>query len=154
MGNIYRRKSSGNEEDPFFNFVVQVPNRFKAAKNAAHTPGSFSRPEFLNKGAEPQTVTQCASHTAAVSLVRECDVLHGVRANVGSDVCLGAVSLVPGNLQVNADAVLRETDRLPVMSENGGAGASANVSRRLDGASAGANSWLCAHSRRRCALRD
>ena len=142
LGNIYRRKSSGNEEDSFFQFCCAGPNRFKAAKNAAHTPGSFSRPEFLNKGAEPQTVTQCASHTAAVSLVRECDVLHGVRANVGSDVSRGDVSLVPGNLQVNADAVLCETDRLPAMLESGGAGASADVSRRLHGASAGANSWL------------
>ena len=87
-------------------------------------------------------MTQCASHTAAVSLVRECDVLHGVRANVGSDVSLEDVCLVSGNLQVNADAVLCETDRLHAMSESGGAGASADVSRHLHGASAGANSWL------------
>ena len=70
MGNLYRRKSSGNEEDPFFQLCCAGPNRFKAAKNAAHTPGSFSRPEFLNKGAELQTVTAvCFAYTAAASLV-------------------------------------------------------------------------------------
>ena len=104
-GNISRRKSSGNEEDTFFQLCCAGPNRFKAAKNAVHTPGSFSRPEFLNKGAEPQTVKQCALHTAAASLVRESGVLHGVRANAGFDVpledtvCLDGVS---GHLQVDA----------------------------------------------------
>ena len=106
LGNLYRRKSSGNEEDPFFQLCCAGPNRFKAAKNAVHTPGSFSRPEFLNKGAEPQIVKQCALHTAAASLVRESGVLHGVRANAGFDVpledsCLDGVS---GNLQVGAGA--------------------------------------------------
>ena len=48
--NISRRKSSGNEEDTFFQLCCAGPNMFKAAKNAVHTPGSFSRPEFLNKG--------------------------------------------------------------------------------------------------------
>ena len=153
LGNFFRRKSSGNEEDTFFQLCCAGPNRFKAAKNAAHTPGSFSRPEFLNKGAEPQPVTQCALHTAAALLVRESDVLHGVRANAGFDVpledfCLDGVS---GNLQVNADAALCETDRLHAMSESDGAGAvssgdrsaiaSADVSRHLHGASAGATSW-------------
>ena len=38
--------------------------------------------------------------------------------------------------------MLCETDRLLAMSESGGAGASSGVSRRLHGASAGANSWL------------
>ena len=78
---------------PFFNFVVQVPTGLR-------------QPEFLNKGAEPQTVKQCALHTAAASLVRESCVLHGVRANAGFDVplddsCFGDVS---GNLQVDAPA--------------------------------------------------
>ena len=145
LGNIYRRKSSGNEEDTFFQFCCAGPNRFKAAKNAAHTPGSFSRPEFLNKGAEPQTVTQCASHTAAVSLVRECDVLHGVRANVGSDVPLEDACLVSGNLQVGAgvapsrcvpqrgqrDSALCETAQLHVVSENLVASASVAETDRL-----------------------
>ena len=53
------------------------PNRFKAAKNVVHTPESSSRPEFLNKGAEPQTVRQCALHAVAASLVRESGALHG-----------------------------------------------------------------------------
>ena len=49
-GNISRRKSSGNEEDTFFQLCCAGPNILKAAKNAVHTPGSFSQPEFLNKG--------------------------------------------------------------------------------------------------------
>ena len=67
--NISRRKSSGNEEDILFELCCAGPNRFKATKNAVHTPGSLSQPEFLNKGAEPQTVKQCASHAIAASLV-------------------------------------------------------------------------------------
>ena len=108
MGNLYRRKSSGNEEDPFFQLCCAGPNRFKAAKNAAHTPGSFSRPEFLKKGAEPQTVKQCALHAVAASLVLESGALHGARANAGFDlplddyVCLDGVS---GILQVDAGAL-------------------------------------------------
>ena len=105
-GNISRRKSSGNEEDTFFSTVLCRSQ--KAAKNAVHTPGSFSRPEFLNKGTEPQTVKQCALHTVAASLVRESGALHGVRANAGFDVpledsvCLDDVS---GNLQLRPPAV-------------------------------------------------
>ena len=88
----------------------------------------------MNKGAEPQTVKQCALHTAAASLVRESGVLHGVRANAGFDVPLeDSVCLdgVPGNLQVDAaapsryvpqcgqrDSALCETDLLLTMSEN------------------------------------
>ena len=68
-GKISRRKSSGNEEDILFELCCAGPNRFKAAKNAVHTPGSFSRPVFLNKGAEPQTVKQCVSRAVAASLV-------------------------------------------------------------------------------------
>ena len=132
MGNLYRRKSSGNEEDPFFQPCCAGPNRFKTAKNAAHTPGSFSRPEFLNKGAEPQTVKQYVPYIAAVSLERGCDELHGDRAHVCSDV-----SVVPGNLQVDADAARFVSDRMPSVSESGGAVASANVSWHHHDASAG-----------------
>ena len=132
-GNMSRRKSSGNEEDTFFQLCCAGTNRFKAAQNAVHTPGSFSRPEFLNEGAEPQTVKQCALHTAAASLVRESGVFHGVRANAGFDVpledsCLDGVS---GNLQVDAgvvpsryvpqcgqrDSALCETEQLHMVSD-------------------------------------
>ena len=106
--NISRRKSSGNEEDIFFELCCAGPNRFKEAKNAVHTPGSFSWPEFLNKGAESQTVKQCALHAVAASLVRESGALHGVRVNAGFDVplddsvCLDGVF---GILQVDAGAL-------------------------------------------------
>ena len=158
--NISRRKSSGNEEDTFFELCCAgVPTGLRQPKNAVHTPGSFSRPEFLNKGAEPQTVKQCAVHAAAASLVRESGALHGARANAGFDVlledsCLDGVS---GNLQVGAGvapsrcALVAETDRLHVMLESGGAGAvssgdrpavvAAGVSRHPHGACAGAPAW-------------
>ena len=98
---------------------MQVPTGFKAAQNAVHTPGSFYRPEFLNKGAEPQTVKQCALHAVAALLIRESGALHGARANAGFDVhledfvCLGGVS---GILQVGAGAapsrcVARDSDQ-------------------------------------------
>ena len=146
-GDISRRKSSGNEEDTFFQLWCAGPNRFKAAKNAVHTSGSFSRPEFLNKGAEPQTVKQCIFHTAAASLVRESGVLPGVRAGAGfgvplEDSCLDGLS---GNLQIatgvapsrcvpqrrQRDSALCETERLHIVSENLVASASVAETDRL-----------------------
>ena len=73
----------------FFELCCAGPNKFKAAKNAAHAPGSFSQPEFLKMGAEPQTVKQSALHAVAASLVRESGALHSARANAGFDVPLG-----------------------------------------------------------------
>ena len=49
---------------PFLNCVVQIPTGLRQPKNAVHTLDPFSRPEFLNKGAEPQTVKQCAPKCA------------------------------------------------------------------------------------------
>ena len=72
---------------------MQVPTGSRQSKNAAQSPGSFSRPEFLEKGAEPQTVEQCASHVVAATLVREFGVPHDARENAGFDVssaCDGA----------------------------------------------------------------
>ena len=92
----------------FFELCSAGPNRFKAAQNAAHTPGSFSQPEFLKKGAEPQTVKQCALRAVAASLVRESGALHGAGANAGFDVplddsvCLDGVS---GILEVDGGAL-------------------------------------------------
>ena len=83
----------------------------------------------MNEGAEPQTVKQYVP--AAVSLERGCDELHGDRAHVCSDV-----SVVPGNLQVDADAARFMSDRMPSVLESG-AGASANISRHHHDASAG-----------------
>ena len=89
--NISRRKSSGNDEDTFFELCCAGPNRFKAVKNAAHSPGSFSQPEFLEKGAEPQTVEQCALHAVAATLVPEFGVPHDAREDAGFDSLLGCV---------------------------------------------------------------
>ena len=80
-------------------------------------------------------MTQCALHTAAASLVRESDVLHGVRANAGFDVpledsCLGGVS---GNLQDTAqrDSACCETDLLREVLETEAVSSSMAESDRL-----------------------
>ena len=129
LGNMSRRKSSGNEEDTFFELCCAGPNRCKADKHAAHTPGSFSRPEFLTKGAEPQTVKQCALHAVPASLVR-------FDVPFEYSVCLDDVS---GTLQVDAGALpcvgqrdeFHETERLHAVSESFIASASVAETDRL-----------------------
>ena len=49
-GNIFDAKAQETKKTPFFNCVVQVPTGSRQPKDAVHTPGSFSWPEFLNKG--------------------------------------------------------------------------------------------------------
>ena len=90
-GNISRRKSSGHEENTFFELCCAGPNSKKAVKNAAQSPGPLSQTEFLDKGAEPQTVEQCASHAVVATLVREFGVPHDARENAAFDVSSGCV---------------------------------------------------------------
>ena len=130
LGNISRRKSSGNEEDTFFELCCAGPNRCKSYKDAAHTPGSFSRPEFLTKGAQPQTVKQCALHAVAASLVR---------FDLPFDYSVCCLDDVSGTLQVDAGALpcvgqrddFHETERLHAVSESFIASASVAETDRL-----------------------
>ena len=96
-GTISRCKSSGNEEDTFFEPCCAGPYRFQGRQNLAQSPGcwqSSSQPEFLREDDEPQTVEQHAPLVvarrwdagaavppyagAAATLVRESDGPHGV----------------------------------------------------------------------------
>ena len=88
-GNIFSTpKLRKRRRHLFFELRCAGPNRFKAVKNAAQSPGSFSRSEFLEREAEPQTVEQCAPH-AAVAALRESGAFHNARANAGFDVPFG-----------------------------------------------------------------
>ena len=107
-GNISRRKISGNEEDTFFELRFAGPNRFKAAQNATHTPGSFSWPEFSNNGAEPQTATQCL-HAVAASrcsrmLVLTCLLLTLFVWEVSLDFCRSVWVVRPPAVCPSADS--------------------------------------------------
>ena len=121
-GNISRRKTSGNNEDTFFELCCAGPNIFKAVKNAAHT-GSFSQPEFLKKDAEPQTVKQCALHPVAASVRVWCPSTVLARLLPLEDpVCFDGVSGIlsagrcrcsaPPAVSPRADSGTAETDRL------------------------------------------
>ena len=70
VGVIFRdAKAQETKKTSFLNCVAQVRTGLRLQKKVVHTPGSFSRPEFLIKGAEPQTVKQRVSRAVAASLV-------------------------------------------------------------------------------------
>ena len=84
-------KAQETKKTPFLNCVVQVPTGLRQTKTLPTPLDLFPGLSFSQKGAEPQTVKQCALHAVAASLVRESGAIHGARANAGFHVPLDPV---------------------------------------------------------------